>query len=85
MSQIHEKALDKFGMTAQMLKLAEECNELAAAILRSIAEDGSLDDVAEEVADVRFCIKYAEMLFGVDVIDAIEAKKAERLEARLKA
>lgn len=77
---------EKCGIFKQMVVYIEECSELQKAItkmLRNNLEDDSLlDDLAEEIADVKICIEQLEMFFNQldDRILLYMYQKLKRLE-----
>jgi NTP pyrophosphatase (non-canonical NTP hydrolase) len=86
MKEITRKALNKYGAKHQLLKLAEECNELAAAIMRGISDtrrDCNFHPIVEEAADVEICLQYVRQIFGDVLADEAIKFKLERLKGRL--
>lgn len=76
--------LAKHGHRRQLLKTAEECAELAAAINRYLADfDGNTaTEVVEEAADVSLCIEYVRLIFGDKAFVNSVDNKAGSLLAR---
>ena len=83
-----ERAVETWGIDAQMLMLAEECSELATAALhftRTGRRESSLVDLAEEIADVNIMIAQILQVLDIHGVVAInEACKLNRLADRLK-
>jgi hypothetical protein len=80
-----KQALERFGIKAQTVKLAEECAELGAAALHSLERETpeALEKLFEECADVEIMLEQMRLHFGDTEIDAWRAKKLTRLEKRL--
>ena len=72
-----------------MLKLAEECNEYAAAVAKYLIGEGSREDILEELADVRAIDRQADIVMHPEEVakvhEIMEAKidrQMERIQAR---
>ena len=76
--RILERAIEKFGTPAQVLKAIEELGELATELARDLNGLGSIDALREELADAFIMLNQLEMIYG-DVSD-VEIRKLERLE-----
>lgn len=79
------KALEVYGLDAQIIKLSEECGELLSAVSKCRSGRDTADHVAEEMADVLVMMDQMQIAFGITektVFDYVE-KKLERLEKRL--
>ena len=79
-----DQAVECFGIDNQVRKAAEECLELAAALLKIADIAGGFNDitiskVVEEIADVSICIEQLEEIFGSSAISAVKKKKEFRL------
>ena len=61
-----EEALDKFGAERQIRKLTEEMAELQKAICKWQENEGGVEAIAEELADVRIMLDQMAMLFDVE-------------------
>lgn len=85
--------LETYGAPAQMIKLAEECSELAAFLAKYTCEK-LIDPAAEcseieesirgEIADVENLIYQVRLIIGSRRIDEIKAEKIERTIKRIK-
>ena len=84
MKQTTERAYLLYGERHQLMKAAEECSELAAAINRYLIGDGTDYEVEQEAADVIICVEYLRMHFGADNIQAQVETKLDRLEKKMK-
>ena len=79
-----DQAVECFGIDNQVRKAAEECLELAAALLKIADVTGGFNDITiskavEEIADVEICIEQLKEIFDSSVISAIKKKKEIRL------
>lgn len=83
-ADVCRRAVLQYGMSRQICKAAEECAELAAAISRHFATEGSTAEVISEIADVEIMCVQLRMIFGADKIDTARAEKVARLHGRLK-
>lgn len=63
---VMEEALDKFGAERQIRKLTEEMAELQKAICKWQENEGGVEAIAEELADVRIMLDQMAMLFDVE-------------------
>lgn len=79
---IYRRALDKWGPEAQLLKVTEECSELAAAVLQYLQGRVPVHEVAEEIADVEIMLGQMRLYFGV-IVESKKQAKLERLADRL--
>jgi NTP pyrophosphatase (non-canonical NTP hydrolase) len=81
--EVLRKALSHFGNDAQFRKCAEECQELALAITHYLDGRASLDEVAEECADVLITVGQIRQALGADLVDSWAKNKMARLEERM--
>ena len=94
--ELFAAVLEKYGAEYLVIKLAEECGELAQACAKLLAvwrhatsmrEDEALEHIMEEMADVRnhMCGIEVALLsrYEVDGIADIQARKMERMKKRL--
>lgn len=80
------RAIESYGPDAQAEKALEELGELISALARMRSGDprGTLEQVAEEIADVRIMIAQLCILWGIeDRAVAWEYHKLARLRERL--
>ena len=84
---ILQKAIDTWGMEAQIEMVKEECLELAIALQKLNRTRGDLEEkeknIVDEIADVTIMIKQAHRIFSIDKINERIEYKMKRLEKRL--
>lgn len=78
-----ERAYKLYGERHQLMKTAEECCELAAAINRYLIGEGNDTEVISEAADVGICLQYINISFGHAAIYLERCRKLDRLERRM--
>ena len=82
---LYERAIEKWGELAQIVKAMEEMDELGAELARALLadewDDHLLSHIKEELADVCIMTDQLQLIFG-DVSDW-EMHKLERLERKL--
>ncbi len=91
MRTIYEEALDVWGEDSQIEQLIEECSELILSLQklkrhRRFNQGKRLDrinDVLEEIADVKIMIKQIELIFPPSEVNRYESIKLDRLRKRL--
>lgn len=83
--RLYERAIEKWGELAQIVKAMEEMDELGAELARALLADEwdehLLSHIKEELADVCIMTDQLQLIFG-DVSDW-EMHKLERLERKL--
>ena len=80
--QILRKAIEHYGKGIQWAKAIEELSEL----IRALARCDDVENVAEEMADVRIMLDQLEIMFGNrEDVRRIELEKLDRLNRRLHA
>ena len=77
------RAIRVFGPERQLRKIAEECAECSAAVIRYMDDPDAVDEFAEELADVEIMIFQARQIIGDARVDEWKEKKAKRLRDRL--
>lgn len=80
------KAVNHYGIEAQLLMCVEEMAELTQAISKVLRGKVDINNLQEEIADVEICLEYVKMVYGVDksVIEMWKDFKLDRLEKNLK-
>jgi NTP pyrophosphatase (non-canonical NTP hydrolase) len=84
---ILDKAIQRWGIDAQLEMVIEECLELALALQKLKRQRGNhaekVANVIDEIADVKIMIRQAEMIFGQDKVSERVEFKIKRLIERL--
>lgn len=89
--KLYKKAVEKWGEDSQLDQLVEEMAELTVAINKykraknSIAQkkDGVMENLFEEIADVKMCIEELEWMFGKENVDNIFDTKLQKFIGQL--
>jgi len=90
---IYEEALDVWGEDSQIEQLIEECSELILALQKlkrhrrfnQGKREDRINDVLEEIADVKIMIRQIELIFPNEEVKKYEDLKLARLRKRLNA
>jgi NTP pyrophosphatase (non-canonical NTP hydrolase) len=83
-ADLFKRAAVVWGERSQLLKLAEECSELSAALIRIVNGKGSWDQVFGEAGDVMLMMGQLQHFVGSDVIAEAMAYKAKKVLKRIK-
>lgn len=78
MRRVALSALRRWGGTAQIQKTSEECIELAQAILDVRRNESTLQDFAEELADVTIMTEQIEIMVGETLVPPEKKEKARK-------
>lgn len=82
---ICQKAIQKYGKSAQMVVAIEECSELQKALTKTLREQPNLLNIAEEIADVEIMIEQLKLIFKNErQVEEFKKHKLMRLEKNLK-
>lgn len=94
--ELFAEVIERFGRDYLLIKLAEECSELAQACMKmlgvwmdatSMREDEAVEHIMEEIADVRNHIAGVELTlldeYQRDCVFDIQRRKLERMKTRL--
>lgn len=87
MEEMINRIADRYGKERQLVMLMEECGELIQACSKQLRrKDKSINNLIEELADVRIMIEQIEHLYGIKsfVEDEMKYKLIRQLE-RMKA
>lgn len=76
---IYKKAIDTWGKKSQLLQTAEECTELAKAIIKYVNGRGTMNQIEEETADVEIMIEQMKIMINEALINGHKAYKLHRL------
>lgn len=81
---VYNKVKQVYGIDAQITKAIEELSELQKELCKFILDDGKLENIIEEVADVKIMIEQIELIFGISkAVKAVKKDKIQRLSDRL--
>ena len=84
---IYKRAFEKWGMYAQLDQTIEEMAELTIAINKykryflgdkALTNQEILDNLYEELADVRICLEQMEYIFGKENVDNSYTEKMKK-------
>ncbi len=82
---LYRLAWETGGTDAQLLMGAEECTELAHAILKYLRKTDTFPNVIEEIADVELMLEQFHYMFPIrDKVDEIKHQKLARLAKLLR-
>jgi len=85
MIMVCKEAVDKWGVDVQNQVLTEELAELIVEISHLVRGRGSLDKVAEEIADVEIMLQQIKYSYKLqNAVYDWHYKKLKRLEGKLK-
>ena len=83
-SPVYAKAIDTFGIPAQLQMVIEEMSELTKELCKFSRGKEVRSQIAEETADVLVCLDQLMMIFGIrDEVEAQMDRKVLRLAQRL--
>lgn len=81
--EIYNRALEKYGFSAQRMKLIEECGELLNAISKQYRNRATKEDIITELADVHIMVEQMAFFFGWDDFVDEKLRKLIRLDERM--
>lgn len=82
--EICEKAVRKFGKTAQLIMAMEEMSELIQALSKDIRGKGSRNNISEEIADVEIMLAQLKIIYrNANDVDDWRADKLSLLQKRI--
>lgn len=80
----YKVALRKWGIDAQVMMAVEEMSELTKEICKLFRGKPTLDDLADEIADVLITMEQLKLIYDVgDMVDDRIAYKIQRLQKDL--
>lgn len=83
-TEVLQRALDTYGSVLQIVVTMEEMSELQKELCKDLRGRGSIEHIAEEIADVEIMLEQMKMLFCcTDAVRNERRRKVERLKARL--
>ena len=80
-----ENALDKWGSMSELVVTIEELSELQKEVTKQIRNEGKMENLVEEMADVYIVMEYLKLIFAINDEDIKTeiAFKIGRLMSRL--
>ena len=83
-TEVLQRALDTYGSFLQIAVMMEEMSELQKELCKNLRGRGSIEHIAEEIADVEIMLEQMKMLFlCADDVRDVRRRKVERLKVRL--
>ncbi len=83
-TEVLQRALDTYGSSMQIVVMMEEMSELQKELCKNLRGRGSIEHIAEEIADVEIMLEQMKMLFlCADDVRDVRRRKVERLKVRL--
>lgn len=62
----YRKIIDHYGPEAQKVKAIEELSELQKEIAKDLIGQGSIENIAEEIADVQIMLRQLQMIYEIE-------------------
>lgn len=82
-SETFIEPLEHYGKFTQIVKCMEECGELIRALGKHLCNEGSYENVVEELADVDIMLSQMRYIFGHMEVDRVRTQKLARLKMRM--
>lgn len=82
-SETFTEPLEHYGKSTQIVKCMEECGELIRALGKHLCNEGSYENVVEELADVDIMLSQMRYIFGHTEVDRVRTQKLARLKRRM--
>ena len=83
-TEVLRRALDTYGSVMQIVVTMEEMSELQKELCKDLRGRGSIEHIAEEIADVEIMLEQMKILFCcADDVRDWRRRKVERLKERL--
>lgn len=78
------KALEKFGSISELIITVEELSELQKEVTKQLRNEGKMENLVEEMADVYIVMEYLKLIFAINDEDIKTeiAFKIDRLMSR---
>ena len=81
---IYNKAKATWGIDAQVTKAIEELAELQKELCKFLLDDGNMEHIAEEIADVKIVVEQVELILECKrKVKEYKIAKIQRLSDRL--
>jgi NTP pyrophosphatase (non-canonical NTP hydrolase) len=89
--KLYDRAIKKWGEMGQLDQMIEECAELIVALNKykrmknyiAQKKEGVMENLYEELADVKLCLEQMEFMFGKDKVNATLDKKIQKFLSQL--
>lgn len=83
-NEIFDKAIDRYGITAQITMVFEEMSELQKELCKHLRGRNNFGNIAEEIADVEIMLAQMKSYFGcAGLVESWKRTKIKRLAERL--
>lgn len=76
-NELHQEAMELWGVHSLMIKMIEEMSELTTEFYHELYDRGSIEAIMEKLADVEIMLEQMKVAFPS--IQAIKKRKLERL------
>lgn len=76
--ELYERLLIENGRIVQMLKAIEEASEFQQALAKMIGDNGKMDSVIEETADLMIMLE--QIIYGFDIFKEVEDMKEAKID-----
>ena len=84
MSKVYDKAIAKWGKTAQLIMFIEEASELTKELTKDLRNQGDKKAIIEEIADVEIMLEQLKIIYKCSSpLEEIKKIKLARLEERI--
>ena len=81
---VYNKAKQVYGIDAQVTKAVEELSELIKELSKFLLDDGNMDHITEEMADVEIMVEQLKLIFeNKRWVQVVKKAKIQRLSDRL--
>lgn len=82
--KVYEEALARYGVEPQAVKAIEEMSECVKELCKTVLGQGSIENLAEEIADATIMLEQMRICFGVnDAVACWMDAKLARLQHNL--
>lgn len=83
MLNILHRSVEYRGKNWLLMKAAEECAELSAAILQHLNKEASEEDIQKEMADVGIALDHLEVIYGTSIVAPAKTAKWKAIQKKL--
>ena len=81
--EMYQKAIELWGIEAQIRQAIEECAEMITALCHKNRGKADWEAVAKEVADVEIMCSQLREIIGSEIIDQCKKEQLVRLEQEI--